>query len=297
MFAGSPTIFPSSRSSAVRERLTTAFGGLSFSGRSAFARSMAYIRGSRRPVARMKVPRSSSARAEVASAASRTEAATQRCEVMGAPPLAPSPTSGSVRISRGAASPPERRGCPEVSRRRGVEMHVVNACGRFAGEARPVEIGDVVHLRVEEVEDLEAQPRPGCEVVAPFQVQQHRGGGANAVVLDQRPRPEVAHEEAGAKWTELVEGGAGGGGPFDGAGDVVGSAAGEARVRPRQHDVEDQPAQRVPLAVPLDPVAPGRPGWLDGPGVADEDELRVHVQPPEGKRGLDVVQDLAAQAD
>ncbi len=75
MFAGSPSSLPSSRSSAVFDRLTIAFGVPSFSGRSAFWRSMAYMRGSRRPVARMKVL-SRSAKASPARQSSRLPPAT-----------------------------------------------------------------------------------------------------------------------------------------------------------------------------------------------------------------------------
>src|SRR5678815_5596162 len=55
MFAESPSGLPSRPSSAGLERDTMAFGVFWFAGRSAFSRSIAYIRGSLRPVARMNV--------------------------------------------------------------------------------------------------------------------------------------------------------------------------------------------------------------------------------------------------
>ena len=53
MFAGSPSRAPSSRRGLTSDRLMMAFGVLLFSGFSAALRSIAYIRGSRRPEARM----------------------------------------------------------------------------------------------------------------------------------------------------------------------------------------------------------------------------------------------------
>src|SRR6266853_3471048 len=52
MFAGSPSSAPSRRSGLTSDRLTIAFGVLLFSGFKAELRSIAYIRGSRRPEAR-----------------------------------------------------------------------------------------------------------------------------------------------------------------------------------------------------------------------------------------------------
>src|SRR5882672_1103910 len=53
MLAGSPSSAPSRRRGLTSDRLMMAFGVLLFSGLSAALRSIAYIRGSRRPEARM----------------------------------------------------------------------------------------------------------------------------------------------------------------------------------------------------------------------------------------------------
>ena len=82
-FAGSPSSLPSRRSSAVFARLTMAFGVLLFPGSSASFRSMAYMRGSRRPVARMNVL---SARASCARHSSKPAASTDSASSWSSPP-------------------------------------------------------------------------------------------------------------------------------------------------------------------------------------------------------------------
>src|SRR2546425_10601786 len=89
--------------------------------------------------------------------------------------------------------------------------------GRLVAQARPVEVGDVVDLRIEQVEEVEGEPRPSRDPQARLRIEDCRRGRSRAVVLDQRARSEGAHVEAGPPGPELVEGDSCRRGPPDGA--------------------------------------------------------------------------------
>jgi len=72
-----------------------------------------------------------------------------------------------------------------------MDMHVVNAVWRLVGQPRRIVVSDVVRLRVEEVEHVE----PELRVAAYLRIEYGCRLRPHAVVLDQRTRADVAHEE------------------------------------------------------------------------------------------------------
>src|SRR5439155_3314917 len=128
------------------------------------------------------------------------------------------PPQGRWRFTRwpGSAELEGERGSqPQASLLRGMEMDVrprpkkdwgQNSGGGLVAQARSVEVGDVVHLRVEEVERVQREPRPMCQAETRLGVEQRGRSRAHAVVLDQRPGPEVPHRQAGPPRSQLVQG-------------------------------------------------------------------------------------------
>ena len=102
------------------------------------------------------------------------------------------------------------------------------------------------------------------DLVAGAKVGERRRLRALRVVLDQRPRPEVAHLELAEPRPVVGDGDAERRHLLDRAGNVVAGAvrvgAGEAGVRDREVGVDQQPGRRPVVVVPLDAVAPARAG-------------------------------------
>src|SRR5262245_33978539 len=97
---------------------------------------------------------------------------------------------------RRSGSEAERHGDAQREGLGRVEVDVVDPGGGLAREARRVEVADVVHLGVEQVERLDLEADPAPDLFPERQVEQARGGRLHAPVLDQRPRAEVAVAQA-----------------------------------------------------------------------------------------------------
>src|SRR5262245_4829932 len=115
-----------------------------------------------------------------------------------------------------------------------MEMNVVDAIERFAGQTGRVVIVDIAVRRVEEIEHVEADSHAGGELVAGLEVHQRRGPGPNRIVLDQRARSEKARSNAAERIVEAVNGDASRKRRFDRAGYVIARRilVGEMRLRP-----------------------------------------------------------------
>ena len=86
----------------------------------------------------------------------------------------------------------EHYGNTDVPRLRRMEVDVVDR-RRFATQLGSIVIIDVVGLPIEKVEDIEIEFRPPVHLVRGAHGKVDRGLRALAVVLDQRPRAEIAH--------------------------------------------------------------------------------------------------------
>ena len=71
-------------------------------------------------------------------------------------------------------------------------MHVVDSGRGLPRQAGCVEVVDVAHLGVQDVEDVEIEPHAGVDAVADARVHEAGGVGGHAVVFDERARTEVA---------------------------------------------------------------------------------------------------------
>ena len=125
-----------------------------------------------------------------------------------------------------------------------------------------------------------------AEPVAGLEVDEARRLRADRVVLDQRPRAEVAPAHAAEDVLHAVDGGAADTTVCDGAGDDVAGrvVVGEARLRERRVGVERQPRTRRVVVGELDAVAVARAAGFGRAGVADEDQLGVEAQRPQRQR-------------
>src|SRR5262245_53797436 len=75
---------------------------------------------------------------------------------------------------------------------------------RIAPYPRAVEILDVVRRSIKEIQDIEGHLRARGELVRGPPRPQERRSRALLVVLGQRPRAEVAHEQASRPWPEIL---------------------------------------------------------------------------------------------
>src|SRR5262249_59113118 len=102
-----------------------------------------------------------------------------------------------------------------------MEVHVVDAPRRLARQARCIEIVDVVVLAIEQVEDIELYLYLLAERVADARVHERGGLRAHAVVLDQRPRSEIAPAQRAKPAVTAFDRYAGGSHAIGGPGYVV----------------------------------------------------------------------------
>ena len=75
-------------------------------------------------------------------------------------------------------------------------VDVIDPACLFARQPRRVEIVHIARLRVEHVEDIDHDVHTRCEVIPELCVDQARRLRSDAVVLDERPRSEVAKANA-----------------------------------------------------------------------------------------------------
>src|SRR5438477_4297996 len=73
-----------------------------------------------------------------------------------------------------------------------MEMHVLDAARRLAGKTRGVEVVDVAHCCVEDVEQVGVEPQTRRDGVADAGIDRVRRLRADGVVFDERARTEVA---------------------------------------------------------------------------------------------------------
>src|ERR1700730_11431061 len=118
-----------------------------------------------------------------------------------------------------ARSERHAQGEPHRQRFHWFEMDVVDG-RRLARQLRGVEIVDLVGARiVEQVENVEPEPRLLGKFVAKPQIEERRGFRSHAVVLDQRPPAKIAEPQRAEPGTEILDGGARGGDQVGRAGD------------------------------------------------------------------------------
>ena len=153
----------------------------------------------------------------------------------------------------------------------------------LAGQLRLVEVLDVVDGAVEQVEDVECQRGVSRQLVGDAQVGRQRRGRAHAVVLHQRACTQVAPLQAGRPGPAALCGDGHRRHLVDAVGDAVARrvGVGEAGMGPGQVGVDQQPRQGGPAVVPFHPAPAARPVGLGGAGVADVDQFRVEVEPPQ----------------
>src|SRR5262245_20017081 len=72
-----------------------------------------------------------------------------------------------------------------------MHMAIRDAVDWLARQARQIIIFDLVGIGIEEVEHVELQPQPVVELVACPRIEDQRGLRTDAIVFDQRTRPEI----------------------------------------------------------------------------------------------------------
>src|SRR5262245_59602649 len=90
----------------------------------------------------------------------------------------------------------------------------------LTGEPRGVEVVDVGHLGVEDVEHLEHLPRPRRQAITSFTIPDRRTVRGCAGVLDQRTRPEMTTAKAAKERLARLERHACRDDPIEGPGDA-----------------------------------------------------------------------------
>src|SRR5438034_535898 len=94
-----------------------------------------------------------------------------------------------------------------------MHMTVRDAVDRLPRQTGEIVILDLIGLCVEEIEDVELQPHPIVELIAGAGVDDERRQRADAVVLDQRARAEIAGTQAAEPAGIAAEGNAAAGDP------------------------------------------------------------------------------------
>src|SRR3954451_10211546 len=79
-----------------------------------------------------------------------------------------------------------------------MEMLVRDAAERLPLQPRGIEVCDVIHLAIQQVQDIGAELDLPGRRVADLQVEQARCTRAFGIVFDEGPRPEVAKPRAAA---------------------------------------------------------------------------------------------------
>jgi len=111
-------------------------------------------------------------------------------------------------------------------------MDIVDGCC-LARQLRGVEIVDLVRASVvEQVEDIEPEPRLVGKLVADPQIDERRRFRGYAVAFDQRPPPKVTEAQRAKSRVEILDGRGRGGDHVGGARDVVAGMAGLGIGRP-----------------------------------------------------------------
>ena len=178
-------------------------------------------------------------------------------------------------------------------------VHIVHSLQRFSLETRRIEVVDVRHRRVQEVEHLERDGDAPVEADAELSVPHGLRIGPHGVVLDQGPRTEMAHANAPEQALHRLE--------REGAGENAvertwnprsgGVVVREPRGGEREVGLGRHPGCEPNIVRPLDAVAVA---WTAGgrhPRVAEEDQLRIEVQIPDRHRRMQPVQPHCPHAD
>src|SRR6202035_1058116 len=194
--------------------------------------------------------------------------------------------------------PPLRRQ-PRRARLGGVEVDVVDTRDRLDGEARRVVVVDVGDLAVEGGEEVGREVEPVRQVIADPPVDLARRVRAHAVVLDERPWPEVAQAQGPKEVGEAVQGDARRGDPFERLRDVLARRVevGETAVAVGEIGVEGHAVARAVEVGELEAGAPRGTAGLGGAGVGGVDQLRIEVQAEEGERRLQARHEVGPRAD
>src|SRR5450755_2585643 len=141
-----------------------------------------------------------------------------------------------------------------------VEVNVVYARRRLARQSRRVVVGDVVGLAIEDVENVEAHPRPIVHVVGRLRVEQRGRARFHAGVLDQGAWTEIAPEQTRSPWPQVTHGDAARCSALQRLGNVVTDrlVIGESSPRVSEIEIEEQPFVRRVVIRPFHAGPPGR---------------------------------------
>ena len=147
------------------------------------------------------------------------------------------------------------------------------------------------------------QPDALGELVPGFAVEDGRRLRRHAVVLDERPRTEVAEPESGKRSRSharrRVHRNSSRDHAVEGAWDerLVFRHVLEARVRERQIQVDRHPRVWVEVVRELEPIPAARRSRLGAAGIADVNQLRVEVEVPDRRGRLQLAHGHVADAE
>ena len=194
---------------------------------------------------------------------------------------------------------PHLQGDARGSRDGGMGVHIVLPLQRFSLETRRIEVVDVRHRGVQEVEHLKRDGDAPVEADAEMTVPHGRRFGPHGIVLDQGPRTEMAHANASEQALHRLE--------REGAGENAvertwnprsgGVVVREPRGGEREVGLGRHPGCEPNIVRTLDAVAVA---WTAGgrhARIAQEDQPRIEVQIPDRHRRMQPAQPHRTHAD
>lgn len=158
-------------------------------------------------------------------------------------------------------------------------MNIGNAGQGLAWQARHVEVVDVTRIGIQQVEDIQPNDPVRSDRVPGVGIDERRVLRADAVVLRQRARAEVANAESAVKSVngsrQVMDGDSAIEGRDQCLGDVVARRlmVGEARMRPRVVRIDRESRDGRVVVGELDPIATRGAAGLILPEVAIPHEL------------------------
>src|SRR6266480_1744135 len=179
-----------------------------------------------------------------------------------------------------------------------VKVLVGHPGSRFALQAGRIEVGDIVDLAIEEVQDIEADPRLLCYRVAQLRIQEHRGAGALRIVFDEGPWSKVAQSQTSVPRSLRIRQAARHG-PRCRPRNIVSNGVFilEARLGKRQLEVRRDVALGLGVACPFDALATAGTAGFSRSRIAREDQFGIDIESPQCYRGVRAVKRRCAKAD
>ena len=169
-----------------------------------------------------------------------------------------------------------------------VRVDVVHALERLTRQPGRVEVVDIGHVGVEQIEALDCQAQLVGEVHANLSVPDRRRLRRDGPVLDERPWTEVPQPDAAGDAPGGFHGDRARDDPVERARDAIARRVNVGKPGTRERDVELTRHPRVDSRVirPFETHAPARTAGFGDARVAHEEQFGVEAQVPQRDRRL-----------